>query len=213
MTKPPFYDAPVNVLARAVAKEYHGIINNSRDGELFEGMARLDCDGPKNHHAHNFQLTLDLRGYGAKKNTLTVRLHHSGYLPDVDFSRLLGQPCAGINMERGEAVVLKEIGRRVIHAETAAPYLGEIAKRSAIVAERRANLAESVARVKREFPGLSVGNRYSATSSHDATFYNSAGFASYCTIRVYPEGQVIFDRIEALPWEKARRVLAILAEA
>jgi len=203
-----YYDTPVNRLARAVAKEFGGAIKTNRDGELFEAYAEVSVPADKARPA--CFVSLSLRGYGAKAQTLTVGLN--AIESDSEMSRryMPDRPVARMDVRRGEAAMLRDIRRRVVDCDGAKAYLIEHAKRLADARRRRGGMASAIERMGREFPNISI-NQASEPGGYETKFYSS-GSGAYFNGRLNGDERVTFDRISPIPWESARRILAILAE-
>jgi hypothetical protein len=201
----PYHDAPVHVIARQAAKTFGGTqVSCNRDGEYFAHWALVNVEATDTMPA--YQLSLTMRGYGTKSGELTVTLcplHQERDLNGRDgFAR------ASMNSGRELQSLMADISRRLVNAPGTAEMLRDYARRVQELKDRKrgldANLAELLtcpnARTNPDQPA----------SNYGAEFYNASG--TPFSARLSTDGTVRFDRISTVTLERAKRILAILAE-
>ena len=210
------YNAPVNVLAREVAKAFHGEVKvNSdwgfhmdSDWGFHMDSATVSCNGPKNGHITDFDIDLSIKSWGSDKGKLFVSMGKR-LLPDANSYNFPTRPNAGMSMDRGNDVVIKNIGKRIVYDSQAAIYLAEVMKRNEEITKQKEDLLQVCEKVKKIFPEAVLRHNQDSTLSRDFYLKDRPSI----DFRVTYNDEIYFpNRIGTISWDKAARILAILVE-
>jgi hypothetical protein len=208
MTKPRYYDSPVNVLADGIAERIGGKhVPLNPDGEYFEGWADILCE--ETAKRPGFKLSLSMRGYGVKKDTVTARI--SPLVLSNNVSRVKF-PEASFDSKKTLDAIVKDVNRRVINEEAFAA-LREYGGKLAALKARENALQATLEQMRKDYPGA----HFPEHGARDTSFQVCSGAATsgyfYATVSQYESGpSVHFERINPASFDQAKRILAILCE-
>ena len=202
-----YEDTPVNLLAKEVAKVFGGThVPVGRDNEFYETWAEVLV--PAFQDIPAYSLHLSLRGWGAAKDKVTVSLNPIRKDNDVSLSGL-NFPSASFNITRDFQSICSGISKRVVNVAEVVDLLCEFERRKQALIDLKKGLQGHLEDLLKSCPNLEVSHNQTNRDAQ-VTLWTKGGHSSYVTL--YSGGTLGFDRISSLPLDKAKRILAILAE-
>lgn len=208
METPRYYDAPVNVLAREVAKTFGGTAEPmNADGEYFESWAQVRVSAFEQCPA--YIITLDRRGYGVKADQVTVSIQPAKRCAEVSNYPPIVWPKAGMNATRDPQAIMADISRRVVNNPAARVALLEYARRVKELDERKAGVAGYLAHLLADAPNARTVDHYPPTH-YGARIFSVSG--THFEAQLSADGAIDFSRTGSVSMDQALRILAILRE-
>lgn len=206
-------NSPVNVLARHLALAFGGVhVPSGVDGEYYETWAVVEVPDLPNQPGTGYRLVLWRKGYGSDEGKTSISMRAPKNLPEgfKEWSTIKW-PSASVNGDRDPQAIAADVSRRVVNSVEAKQALDKLNEQVTSYKEMRSGLLTHWEALK-ALPNVKSGGSYEPEI--EATchkFFNKSG-SDYFTGTIYPSGQIHLKDIGNLSFEKAQRILAILAE-
>lgn len=201
-----YQDSKANVLAAQIAAHFGGEhVPMNADGEYYVSFAEIRVPATEQAPAH--ELSVDLRGYGAKKDRAEIRMYSTAKSQDSYNHGKAGE--MGVDSNRDINAICKEIRRRLYTPENI-EKLRAHEKRVAAERDRQASLEQRLAAMLARHKNVWV-QKGAAVNDRSVTLYSQGKTACF-NATLYPNGAVSFERIGSVSADQAARILDILAE-